>query len=223
LIRLPDDYGSSANKRYPVIFKLDGERGNFIQSLSATYYLFDMTQEIPDHIIIGIQNTNRNRDMDPEQGAGNFIQFLKTELIPFIDTNYRTDGFRILSGQSFSSVFALYSFLEQPDLFEAYILSSFGLYKESLAVLFDHDLIKCQGIKNAKKKYLFVTNGKMDAYDPDGSVTARGTRFLEILRQALPDSLVMKYKSYDDEGHVPFPSLYDGLRWIYHERKVRNE
>jgi predicted alpha/beta superfamily hydrolase len=215
LISLPDDYGKS-DKTYPVLFKLDGDKGNFLQALAADFYLSDMTNNALDPIIIGIENTDRNRDMLPDQKANAFIQFIQTELIPLIDRNYRTNGFRILCGQSLSSLFALYSFLEQPHLFDAYILGSFGFYKESLAILFKNELKRNNDLKLIGKKYIYVGNGKLDTYDPDGSITKRGDQFLELLKQTVPTSVMIKCRVYEEEGHVPYPTIYDGLKWIYH-------
>lgn len=214
LISLPEDYGKS-DKTYPVLFKLDGDKENFLQAFSAAFYLFDMTDNAPDPIIIGIENTDRNRDMLPDQKANYFIQFIHTELIPFVDRNYRTNGFRILCGQSLSSLFALYSFLEQPDIFDAYILGSFGFYKESLSVLFENELKRNSDLKSIGTKYLFVGNGKLDKNDPDGTITKRGDQFLELLKQTVPSSVMMRCKVYEEEGHVPYPTIYDGLKWIY--------
>jgi predicted alpha/beta superfamily hydrolase len=214
LISLPEDYGKS-DKTYPVLFKLDGDKENFLQAFSAAFYLFDMIDNAPDPIIIGIENTDRNRDMLPDQKANYFIQFIHTELIPFVDRNYRTNGFRILCGQSLSSLFALYSFLEQPDIFDAYILGSFGFYKESLSVLFENELKRNSDLKSIGTKYLFVGNGKLDKNDPDGTITKRGDQFLELLKQTVPSSVIMKCKVYEEEGHVPYPIIYDGLKWIY--------
>jgi predicted alpha/beta superfamily hydrolase len=214
LISLPEDYGKS-DKTYPVLFKLDGDKENFLQAFSAAFYLFDMIDNAPDPIIIGIENTDRNRDMLPDQKANYFIQFIHTELIPFVDRNYRTNGFRILCGQSLSSLFALYSFLEQPDIFDAYILGSFGFYKESLSVLFENELKRNSDLKSIGTKYLFVGNGKLDKNDPDGTITKRGDQFLELLKQTVPSSVIMKCKVYEEEGHVPYPTIYDGLKWIY--------
>jgi predicted alpha/beta superfamily hydrolase len=221
LISLPEDYGKS-DKTYPVLFKLDGDEENFLQAFSAAFYLFDMTENAPDPIIIGIENTDRNRDMLPDQKANYFIQFIHTELIPFIDRNYRTNGFRILCGQSLSSLFALYSFLEQPDIFDAYILGSFGFYKESLAVLFENELKRNGDLKSIGTKYLFVGNGKLDKYDPDGTITKRGDQFLELLKQTVPSSVMLKCKVYEEEGHVPYPTIYEGLKWIYSYEKNHN-
>lgn len=89
------------------------------------------------------------------------------------------------------------------------------MYNEKLAALFESELKRNQNLKTVGKKYLFVANGKQDAYDPDGSLTKRGEKFLESLQQTVPASVLLKSKYYDDEGHVPFPSLYDGLKWIY--------
>ena len=214
LISLPEDYGKS-DKTYPVLFKLDGDKENFLQAFSAAFYLIDMTDNAPDPIIIGIENTDRNRDMLPDQKANYFIQFIHTELIPFVDRNYRTNGFRILCGQSLSSLFALYSFLEQPDIFDAYILGSFGFYKESLSVLFENELKRNSDIKSIGTKYIFVGNGKLDKNDPDGTITKRGDQFLELLKQTVPSSVMMKCKVYEEEGHVPYTTIYDGLKWIY--------
>lgn len=216
LIHLPEDYGKS-DKKYPVLYKLDGERDVFLQTASVVNYLIDSGGRIPDHIIVGITNTDRMRDMDPEHGADTFIQFLKTELVPFIDKNYRTNSFKVLCGQSLSSIFALYSFLKQPDLFNGYILSSFGLYKESLASAFEKELRKSQELKKVSRRHIFITNGKLDSYDPDGSIARRGTQFLDSLKGLASVSVLLNYKTYDDEGHVPFPSTYDGLKWIYRE------
>lgn len=219
LVSLPEDYRKS-EKTYPVLFKLDGDKDNFLQASSAVDYLSDMTDDAPEPIIIGIENTDRYRDMLPDQKANSFIQLISTELIPFVNRNYRTNGFRILSGQSLSSLFALYSFLEQPDLFDAYILGSFGLYKESLAVLFDNELKRNSQLRSLGKKYLFVGNGKLDTNEPDGTITKRGDQFLELFKQTVPASVIVKRKVYDEEGHVPFPTVYDGLKWIYSNEKT---
>jgi uncharacterized protein len=217
LVRLPEDYGTSG-KKYPVLFKLDGEKGSFLQAFSAGYYLFDMTEGSPDLIIVGIENTDRARDMHPDKGANRFTQFLASELLPFIDESYRTSGVRILCGQSLSSLFALFSFLKEPALFDGYILSSFGLYRHSLTELFETELKRNQARLSAPEigtKCLFVANGNQDSYDRDGSTTRRGASFLESLKKVVPPSVQVETRIYDGEGHVPFPSFYDGLRWVY--------
>jgi len=54
-----------------------------------------------------------------------FLSFLETELIPFVDANYRTiPTDRSIWGTSFGGLFVLYTLLEQPRLFQRYIATS---------------------------------------------------------------------------------------------------
>jgi hypothetical protein len=212
-VRLPEGY-EKTDRKYPVLYKLDGDALVFLQASAAVDYLVDMTDKVPDHIVVGIENTDRQRDMDPERGAAKFGRFLTTELVPFVEGQYRTNGFRVLAGQSFSALFALHLILREPGAFDAHILSSPGLYKEDLVPLFERELADPGRGARAGRRMLFVAVGKRDSYDPDGSMTARGARFLAAVTRTAP-AVVVESKTYDDEGHVPFPSIYDGLRWIY--------
>ena len=222
LIRLPLGYGGS-NKRYPVLFKLDGERSVFLQTAAVVEYLVETAEAagVPDHIVVGIVNTDRQRDMDPERGAAGFARFVETELVPFVDHAYRTDGRRILAAQSFSTLCAVHVLLTRPGVFGGYILSSFGIHKETIARRFEEALTRSLAPQSAGKGLVFVAYGKRDASDPDGSITRRGADFLGRLEHAWSPGLRLISRTYEDEGHVPFPAVYDGLRWIYDQTDRR--
>jgi predicted alpha/beta superfamily hydrolase len=212
LLHLPADYGT-ADKKYPVLYKLDGYKDVFLQTVAAVEYLVDRVDRFPDHIVVAIENTDRNRDMRPDRGAGDFVRFLKEELTPFINAQYRTNGFSILCGQSLSSTFALYSFLKEPDAFDGYVLSSFGLFPNWLP-LFEAELTKTPA-RVKQPAYLFVANAKVDSYDPEGIATKGCLVFLDSLRKSAAPTLLIKYRVYEDEGHVPFPTIHDALKWMY--------
>ncbi len=213
LVGLPADYEKSV-RAYPVLYRLDGDSVFFLHTMSATAYIVDMRQQKSDYIVVAIQNTNRNRDMNPEGGADNFIRFIKGELVPYVEKSYRSNGSRILAGQSFSALFALYSFLKEPSLFDAYLLGSFALYKPELSALFEDALKKSPEITNVGRKSIFIANAKRDSYDPDGSRTKRGAEFLDFLSRSAPATLAIRTAVYEDEGHVPFGFVYDGLKWL---------
>lgn len=214
LINLPRGYDKQ-NRTFPVIFKLDGEKDVFLQTFSAANYLFDMTGKTPGFIIVGIKNQDRAKDMFPDRGADKFISFLETELIPFIEKEYKSNGFRILAGQSLSAVFAYYSFLKKPELFSGYILASFSLFNKETEIIFKNELIQNEELKTLGKKYIFIGDARIDSYDPDGTRTQRGVRFTDSLKLVVPQTVLVKRVVYEDEGHVPFPAIYDGLKWIY--------
>jgi uncharacterized protein len=61
----------------------------------------------------------------PNGDAANFHKFIKHELIPFIEQEYRADpSWRILIGHSYGGLFALFGLFETPDLFETLIVGS---------------------------------------------------------------------------------------------------
>ena len=52
-----------------------------------------------------------------------------------------------------------------------------------------------------------------DPLDPDGLIKAQLDNFTDMLK--VDENIVCGYKIYEDEGHVPYPSLYDGLKFLY--------
>ena len=105
LISLPEGYDKSEEK-YPVLYLLDGEFF-FLQATSAVKYLSELgyirNQPIPQLIVVGIVNVDRNRDYTPTYapqqdnlefptsgGADKFLEFMISELLPYIESNYRT-------------------------------------------------------------------------------------------------------------------------------------
>lgn len=98
--------------------------------------------ELPELIIVGIGYEihsyedwarRRSHDMTPtvvndvpgSGGAEKFLNFIKAELIPYIDTNYRTNpADRTIIGHSYGGLFVLYTLLHEPDLFHRYCAGS---------------------------------------------------------------------------------------------------
>ena len=59
-----------------------------------------------------------------------FRRIIRDELIPEVENKNRTNGKRILCGQSLSAVFTLFTLLTQPQLFDSYIANSVGWYAD---------------------------------------------------------------------------------------------
>jgi predicted alpha/beta superfamily hydrolase len=58
-------------------------------------------------------------------GASHFLKFIKHELIPVIEQDYQADPQkRILLGHSLGGNFTIFALLEEPDLFNTYIIGS---------------------------------------------------------------------------------------------------
>jgi len=130
LIHLPRGY-EDTELDYPVLYYLYGhDINNYFAEAVIVTEKYGSTGEIPPVIVVGVGNTNRYRDNLPLQndgsmgGADNFIRFFSEELLPYINSNYRTKDFRIVVGPQAGAVFGLYTLLQKPELFNAYIVNN---------------------------------------------------------------------------------------------------
>ena len=223
LIHLPENYNNS-DKTYPVLYRLDGSLILLTETFVIVNRLTYSYEITPEMIIVAIKNTERDRDMWPVNtkyypeprvpGAENFLSFIRDELLPYIDSNYRTSNESIICGQSLSSVFVLNTFLQEPGLFDSYIAIS-GAFPG--CEVFFKELTESSLLQKDKfiGRKLFITNGMNDPLDPNGEMHREMVDFTNLLNSELGDQISLKYVPYINEGHVPFPSLYDALRFIY--------
>ena len=147
-VALPAGYATSG-KRYPAFYILDSNLAFAIATM--THRGFRLEGSIPEIIIVGIgypgddpapytpgYHANRSRDYTPTAvesslpgsgGAGPFLQFIKSELIPMIDARYRTDpADRGLGGHSLGGLFTTYALLNDPTIFTRYWIGSPSLW-----------------------------------------------------------------------------------------------
>jgi len=152
IIHYPRDYFNDTTRKFPVMYVLDGTSQD--QHTADKMDILSSAGLIPQGIVIGIPNTrgNRNRDYTPPfmrvnvddpaspfGQADKFLLFVQNELIPFIDSNYRTSGYRTISGNSAGGLFVLYTLLENPGLFQARFCYSTPVWR------FDNLMVKKTG------------------------------------------------------------------------------
>ncbi len=127
------------NRTFPVIYLLDAQWD--FPLLNAIYGEQYFDGFIPDAIVVGItwggKNPNpdslRVTDFTPTKtmqdptggGAKKFLSFIKEELIPFIDSKFKTKkDDRTLMGSSLGGLFTLYALFNDPTVFKNYVLTS---------------------------------------------------------------------------------------------------
>ncbi len=229
LVRLPKDYEKN-EKKYPVLYICDAEFF-FHQTVSAVQYLseceFIRNHPIPQLIIVGIINVDRNRDYTPTyapvQGqsrfptsgkAKEFIKFLKTELVPFIQENYKVHPYRILSGWSLGGLFTVYTFLEYPELFSAYIAISPSLSWDNQMIIKKTDsMIKEKAISS---KPLVIALGSLEGSGMKGAVK---DLFANKMSNLSNMDLSFHFTEIPQENHsyVPIKAIYEGLKILYQD------
>ncbi len=126
-VNVPDGYDTTKTN-YPVMYLTDGD-----WNLSIAKTAFDMLEqdyETNNPIIVAIgygNNPNkRTRDLDPAAGGPNFLAFIQNELMPFINSKYRTNGNNALFGYSYGGLFTTSVLFNHPGLFNTIFIGAPG-------------------------------------------------------------------------------------------------
>ncbi len=236
LIYAPKD-SDNLEKKYQVIYVLDADN-HFMQMVEYSKYLSRQdVYVIPPLIVVGITNTNRNRDLTPSHsnadysgkldttanspyknsgGNEHFFQFIQKEVIPYVNSNYKTQPYRIFVGHSFGALTAINCLINYPDMFDAYIAvsPSFWWDQKFLLKLADKKL----KAESTLSKTLFFSDGN-EGSSPRSPFHTDVLKFDSLLKKRNIKGLDFEYMTYPSESHmtVPIKSYYDGLRFIYHQ------
>lgn len=214
LIYLPAGYKKSST-RYPVLYALDGNT-YFMASLGIMKYHADFGNA-PEMIIVAIPNTNRTRDLTPTKtdyspnsgGADNFLEFIKQELFPFIEKNYRTQPYKVFSGHSLGGLCVFYALLYEPDMFNAYIaVSSSILWDDKLLLKKAREVF--QGTDKFQKYLYFSIEAG------EGEYVKTNLEMAQLLENNTREDFHWKFKWMKDEGHVSLwvRSFYVGFEFV---------
>ncbi|MFS4484251.1 alpha/beta hydrolase [Hyunsoonleella sp. 2307UL5-6] len=129
-IQLPRGYTSNEEKSYPVFVILDGDYLFEVVAGNVDYYSY--WEDMPEAIIVGINQVETEYDdclyseqnsLPVETGAS-FFEFIGMELLPYIETNYRTVNFKVAVGHGNTANFINYYLLKSKPLFQSYIVVS---------------------------------------------------------------------------------------------------
>ena len=222
-ISKPDDYDDSTG-RYPVLYLLDGE-ANFEFTTAIVHFLAE-NDRIPAMIVVGIDSgdpAQRTHDLTPStqveiekrfspgNGGGDaFLTFISSELVPYIENNYRTGPYRILVGHSFGGLFVIHALATKPKLFSAYIaIDPTVTWNNGAEIVGIQNLFSQLDDLQAD---LFVSAANdADSSSPDSqrlAATLNGTKL---------KSFRWKIEWMKDETHtsIPLLSVYSGLSTIF--------
>ena len=243
LVYTPPSYNDTTYtpQRYPVLYLLDGDA--HFHSVSGLVQILGTgvngTYVVPEMMVVAIPNTDRTRDMTPTNvqvgldgkpnpffktsgGMGNFFTFLKDELIPEIDSKYRTSGYRIFVGHSLGGITAINALYSIPETFNAYVAIDPSLWWDKKVLLGKaKDYFSAAKLDN---RVLYI--GQANTINPDDSTNNDHfnaiVQFNSVLEAYNKSGLRYAYKYYadDDHGSVPLISEYEALRFIFDGYRV---
>jgi predicted alpha/beta superfamily hydrolase len=227
-ISLPQDYDAReyASERYPVLIVLDAQYDvPFSAAVANARDLARSGSAIPRLIIVGIETPDRSRfrDLTPSPvgdaakqltgvgGGPAFLQFLETELRPYIASKYRTQPVTVLAGHSLAGMFAAWAFGQAPDFLTGVIATSPTATWLNTDGFAGRQVI--DGIRSRSRSgRMFVANGTAEV-GMDSGVKS----FVEAVRAKPAPAWALEYQRFDDvaHSHSRTVGMIPGLRFIF--------
>lgn len=131
---IPEAYNSGdSTANYNVAYLFDGQFQPYFSMVSSIMSYYEQTNEGIPLIIVGVHTKNRWGEFVPlcneektenVQGADKLSLFLKNEVVPLIESNYRTTKFKIGIGHSLGGTFVINEIVKDNSLFNAIIAVS---------------------------------------------------------------------------------------------------
>lgn len=214
-VSLPASYARTTGL-YPVLYLTDAETQ--FEHTSATAQFLARNGFMPEVVVVGLRNTDRTRDLSPSHdpvfptsgGADRFLDFFEKELVPFVESGYRTAPFRILAGHSAGGLFALHSMRARPGLFQAVIaVSPWLVWDERKELKLLTPFLSGDGVKT---RALFFALG-----DEGADLKDSLAQLSSALGKSKSKGLRWSSAIYPEENHgsVVLRSHYAALRMIF--------
>lgn len=201
----PPQYDGNTDS-LPVLYMADGGIKEDFPHIANTLAKLIEAKKIRPIILVGIENTERGRDLTGASqteadaqycpltdGAKNFRSFITDELIPEINKKYRCTNEKGLIGESLSGLFVMETFLLKPDSFDFYVAMDPSLWWN------DHYLEKnaeklLANLSKRNTKLWFAGSGAED-------ISVHTKNLAKTIRRNAPPSLQWQYSNEPNEEH----------------------
>lgn len=234
-IKLPESYGKSSDKKFPLVVLTDGYYAFPLVS-SINWRMSERNQVYEQSIIVGISyskgddiNKSRSRDFTPtfspnekfntkeaqaESGQANrYVQFIAQELLPYLMSHYSVDpAKKIYAGHSYGGLLGTYILFTQPNLFDYYLIGSPSLWYDN-KIMFSIEADYAKTHKDLKAKVFMATGAEEE--DPEHGMVKNMLALDKQLQARHYPQLALTTKTIPDEGHLSgYPAfITQGLLW----------
>lgn len=202
---LPPNYAESKDS-LTVVYMPDGGIQEDFPHIANTIAELVASKKIKPVILVGIENTQRRRDLSPPTNveedkkiapvvgeSAKFRAFLQNELIPEVNKRYRTTNEKGILGESLAGLFVVETLMLHPEMFDFYVAFDPSLWwnEKNLVKTAKENLAK---FPTVQKKFWFAGSNAKDIY--------KNTRDLEkILKTENLPNLKWKYSDEPKEEH----------------------
>ncbi len=240
-IGVPSNYNESISVRYPTVYLIDANylfddtypHPNAVVGPGGTIGIIEELIEtgfLPPCILVGIDyegniDSQRIRDFGMLITRSFFHDFLEEELIPLIDSNYRTDSSsRTLIGHSLGATFVSYCLFQHNS-------SHSGLFNQfvMLSVAYDFYLERMKVESSVFESFDGVTPPSLNISvysaigEQDISVSVlNNINLMNRLRSRFYKDFRFLGEVYEDLNHglIVRPGIINGLKWVFSNTSV---
>lgn len=221
-VYLPQESEKNADQRYETLYVLDGN-WNAKLVVQAVDFLHSVGY-LPPIIVVGVPNhfdngvDSRDHDLTPTAlaghahsgGAAEFLSFLTTELVPYVDKHYPTNHINLVHGHSYGGLFLTYVLATDPLAFGGYIILDPAMWWD------DHKAAQqlAEKLPAVPTKGVAIFVAGRDGQAWSGMAVDRVQQAFE---QHAPTQLAWKVTQYPNESHdsLKFKATYDALRFLF--------
>lgn len=200
----PESY-EETDEKYPLLYMADGGIKEDFPHIANTLAKLIKENKIPPHILVGIENTERHRDLtslsevayDLEHlkstgGSQKFRNFIKDELFIEIQKKYRTTNEKTIIGESLAGLFVVETFLLDNDMFDNYIAMDPSLWFNEQYLVQNFESLSKEDYQN-KNKFWFAGSNVADI--------STNTKALNEKLKQTDKQLIWKYSDEPKEKH----------------------
>jgi len=208
---LPASY-ATGERAYPVLFVLDGGADQDFHHISGLCQLATINGSFEELIVVGIATRDRRWELtraatDPRYvehaprsgGAPALRSHLLDEVLPWVDAAYRTDGRRVLMGESLAGLFVVDTLLHTPAAFSHYVAVSPSLWWDDRALAREAGALLAAAPPGPRSLYLTMA-------DEGGTMQLGLEELLAALRAAAIEDFVVEY--VDRRGAATHATIY---------------
>ncbi len=201
----PPNYKQTTDS-LPVLYMPDGGIKEDFPHIANTLKKLLTENKIPPFILVGIENTERGRDLSGfseaeydkqfcpvTDGAKDFRAFIYEELIPQVNKKYRTKNKKGIIGESLAGLFVMETFFIKPETFDFYIAMDPSLWWNDQYLMKNADSL----IANFPNKNIKIWFAGSDAKD-----ISQTTRNIEkTFKKNNNKNLTWKYSDEPNQKH----------------------
>jgi predicted alpha/beta superfamily hydrolase len=190
-VSLPPGYEQSEDT-YPVVYALHG--GYYFKFAVGGLQRLMEFGDIPEVIIVGISNESNGYFAFGTEKADQFLDFMESDIFPFIEHNFKTHEDRIVMGWHYTAGFAFHTLVNRPHLFTYYIPASPYLQGFDISRIDFATLSKFAATNPDSKRHLYF-----GAFSNERSVTEAALSLDSLLKRTDIESLNWEFNLIDPD------------------------